>query len=529
MKVSVSRGCEEGSYASVAEDFEGLDPLGYYWSIPDGNVLVEAGDFGFGTLLAHGSATGENDPAILYQDPDALNWGRISFQTDMRFSSNDPWSYAMFFFALPSVTDWNVPSGPPNGYRAIMKNNQDEVELAKIVDGVVTVLAVSSYAVSQNTDYLVRIDFESPQIIMYVNGEMVLQTTDTTYDRGTVALAAGTGGGSSSNVDIYWDNIAVCVGDGVPTYDACTFTDDCELPGNIAHHWSVVDGTATQESEGVLNSTTYIHTYAEGEYDGAILCKWPGALDWCGYQLTLDLMFASNDAWSYGNVYFCLQDTTGWVAPGRAPDGYRLTLKNQQNEIELSKREAGIVSVLTAVSYPVERNTEYRICVERYPDGLIQVFVDGSEVLSLVDSTFTCGSIALSGGTGGGASTHVDAYFDNIAVCTGDLITLGVPLDEPLVDKPVLPRPLLSIAPNPAPGKSMISFALSRPGEVQLKVYDVKGRLVASLPPEHLAAGNHDMPLDLRAQVQRTVETGTYLLRLTTPDGVKTGKMVFLK
>ena len=72
--------------------------------------------------------------------------------------------------------------------------------------------------------------------------------------------------------------------------------------------------------------------------------------------------------------------------------------------------------------------------------------------------------------------------------------------------------------PNPAPGRTSISFTLPREQSVSLGLYDVAGRLVARLADGPHAAGVHTVRWDgTREGVPAS--PGVYFYRLSTPAG----------
>jgi regulation of enolase protein 1 (concanavalin A-like superfamily) len=84
-------------------------------------------------------------------------------------------------------------------------------------------------------------------------------------------------------------------------------------------------------------------------------------------------------------------------------------------------------------------------------------------------------------------------------------------------------------APNPFNPTTSITFDLARPGRVRLQVFGLDGRLVRVLADGDLPAGRHACTWDGVADDGRTLASGVYLLRLTTPDGAHTGRMTMLK
>jgi hypothetical protein len=69
-------------------------------------------------------------------------------------------------------------------------------------------------------------------------------------------------------------------------------------------------------------------------------------------------------------------------------------------------------------------------------------------------------------------------------------------------------------SPNPAPGRTNLSFALPMAGPVQLEVFDLRGRRVRTLIDGEMSAGSHQIDWDGRDQRGQTAASGTYYLRL---------------
>ncbi len=89
---------------------------------------------------------------------------------------------------------------------------------------------------------------------------------------------------------------------------------------------------------------------------------------------------------------------------------------------------------------------------------------------------------------------------------------------------------LLGNHPNPFNPRTTIVFALGQPATIDLRVYDLAGRLVRTLATmEHLAAGRHERPWDGRDERGRSLSAGTYLYRLGSGSHQETGAAVLLK
>ncbi len=93
-------------------------------------------------------------------------------------------------------------------------------------------------------------------------------------------------------------------------------------------------------------------------------------------------------------------------------------------------------------------------------------------------------------------------------------------------ETPVTPRAfhLFQNYPNPFNPTTMISYQLPRTGFVELKVYDVLGRVVATLVNKQQAAGDHEISFD-----GSRYSSGVYFYRLTAGDYSAVRKMIMIK
>jgi len=102
-----------------------------------------------------------------------------------------------------------------------------------------------------------------------------------------------------------------------------------------------------------------------------------------------------------------------------------------------------------------------------------------------------------------------------------DQSVLGLP------DGKVAPSPL-SAHPNPFQLSTAFRFALERPGRVAVRVFDVRGRLVATLLDEERSAGEHQARWDGRRLDGDRASSGVYFVRLETAEGTRLGKVALL-
>lgn len=83
--------------------------------------------------------------------------------------------------------------------------------------------------------------------------------------------------------------------------------------------------------------------------------------------------------------------------------------------------------------------------------------------------------------------------------------------------------------PNPFNPTTQISFYLGSDLPVKLDIFNVKGQKVNSLCTANLKAGKHSYLWNGDDQAGRTVSSGIYFYRLSTPEGVISNKMILMK
>jgi hypothetical protein len=83
--------------------------------------------------------------------------------------------------------------------------------------------------------------------------------------------------------------------------------------------------------------------------------------------------------------------------------------------------------------------------------------------------------------------------------------------------------------PNPARGNTRISFALREPGVVDLAIYDVAGRFVASVYRGEAPSGETVLQWNGFDDAGGRVASGVYFVRLATAGGVRARKLVLMR
>ncbi len=83
--------------------------------------------------------------------------------------------------------------------------------------------------------------------------------------------------------------------------------------------------------------------------------------------------------------------------------------------------------------------------------------------------------------------------------------------------------------PNPFNPQTTISFEVGMAGPALLQVYDLGGRLIATIVDETIAAGLHEVDWKGRDAMGRDVPSGVYLSRLEVGDRVDYGRMALVR
>jgi FlgD Ig-like domain len=87
----------------------------------------------------------------------------------------------------------------------------------------------------------------------------------------------------------------------------------------------------------------------------------------------------------------------------------------------------------------------------------------------------------------------------------------------------------VSIAPNPFGPAAGIRFQVVRPGRVDLRIFDVSGRVVRTLASRSCGSGVHEVTWNGRAADGRDLAPGLYFVRLRTPESLQTRKLVRIR
>jgi hypothetical protein len=121
--------------------------------------------------------------------------------------------------------------------------------------------------------------------------------------------------------------------------------------------------------------------------------------------------------------------------------------------------------------------------------------------------------------------------FSGFRYDTWDVFTVELVLDDTGIEEGELPLSfaLRQNAPNPFRSGTMIAFDLPEPAHATLEVYNVAGRMVASVIDRDLGAGTHSVAWEGRDSRGRRVSAGIYFYRLEAGPNESMRKMILLK
>ncbi len=129
------------------------------------------------------------------------------------------------------------------------------------------------------------------------------------------------------------------------------------------------------------------------------------------------------------------------------------------------------------------------------------------------------------------AGFNMVPYISTLAVGGDGTDNSEVTGKEPLDELPLLSSDvkLLGNYPNPFNPETRIAFEIPEAMEVNLTVYDIRGRLVKTIVDGVVEAGRHEMTWDGRDGGGRMSASGVYLYNLVTRSGRQQGRMVLSK
>ena len=87
----------------------------------------------------------------------------------------------------------------------------------------------------------------------------------------------------------------------------------------------------------------------------------------------------------------------------------------------------------------------------------------------------------------------------------------------------------LNAYPNPISKSATISFSLSQPENVSIRIYDMMGRLIKKLVDAQMQAGAHQLIWNVKDEKGNAANEGIYFLRLENGNHLATIKLVVIR
>ena len=131
----------------------------------------------------------------------------------------------------------------------------------------------------------------------------------------------------------------------------------------------------------------------------------------------------------------------------------------------------------------------------------------------------------------GNPAKHAELLRLAPAAAGDDAAVFGVNTGDQQIGLPVLPHELLlhPNSPNPFNPMTTLRFDLPAKTSVNLTIFTLTGRRVATLVDGVLAAGRHDITWNGRDDGARAVASGTYIYRLRAAGRTLTRKMTVVR
>ncbi|HEY0944472.1 MAG TPA: MBG domain-containing protein [Opitutaceae bacterium] len=266
----------------------------------------------------------------------------------------------------------------PNNYYYLVLRTNNSIELKRIVNNVAANVAppVTGFPVTVGTTYRLRLEVIGSTLKGYVNDELKIQGTDTTF-------ASGSAGLLTFFSDVAFDDVHIDPTPISPVLSADDFED-----GN-ADSWTTPAGAWSVASGGGG------HFYRQTDASGAALAL-VGGSDWSRQIVEVDarpLSFAATDAW------------IGCVARYVDADNHYAVVVRDGGSVELRKIAGGVVTTLASEAVPVAVGTAQTLRLTAIGESL-KVYLNSRLLLQAVDTTFPAGAAGL-------ATSAATAEFDD--------------------------------------------------------------------------------------------------------------------
>lgn len=234
---------------------------------------------------------------------------------------------------------------------------------------------IKTIDIKTDTWYTLKLVCEGKQLKGYVDGQLVVEGTDTAA---TQQQLSGTAGLRADKMDAYYDDFKVTGNDGSTVYYENDFESGSveqvkqDLTYVMGSQELVLDGAAT-----VVNK----YLQLTGNPTASAVT---GEAAWTNYTVSADTSFGIGDEETSNGLIFGYQDADNCY-------GFRF---GAGETLSLYKVVAGVETVLKSTTMPYSFDKNYTLKASM-KDGTLICYVDGVEKLTAEDSTFTTGKAGI--------------------------------------------------------------------------------------------------------------------------------------
>jgi hypothetical protein len=181
---------------------------------------------------------------------------------------------------------------------------------------------------------------------------------------------------------------------------------------------------------------------------------------------------------------------------------------------------------------PYAAGTNENVLVQISGNGINQSFTGEKDVaiMTFLFAANTCDSSPIAFDPTC-QRTHL-ATLELLPICN-PLLLSGLISTDCASDTPAFPEGrslrLLQNVPNPFNPSTSIRFELAAPSPVQLRVFDISGRMIRVLLDSPAGAGPHEITWNGRDDAGQVLPSGVYYYQLSTPDASATRRTLLLK
>jgi hypothetical protein len=374
-----------------------------------------------------------------------------------------------------------------------------------------------------------------------LNGDGTVDIAVANVISGTISVRLNAGGGtftSGPTLAMPGAPFAITGGD----FDS---DDDMDLavamidPGGVVTFWNSGSATFPQIQTTFVNGSPLDIAAADIDHDGDL------ELVTCDSQNHRMRVFVRNGTFT----------SVGTFPTGNTPVGLFPWDTNGDGWIDLVSADFGNggISVLENLGSGISFAPAFSLTSNDLPRGIIGADLTGDGMLELVTANSGGADVTVFRNQGGGAydsGSSVSAGITPYGVVAGDwngdgrvdlavvnrtsgdltiLMNAVGATGAPLVSlAPTSVTALVGIYPNPSRGPVAVSFALERAAHVGLEIFDVRGRVIATLQDGALSAGAHEVSWDGRDRRGKQAAAGVYFVRMDAQGRGWTQKLLRL-